>query len=108
MTEIEQQQALDTLFRIADYARIAHHITGRIRIKFTLAAKSGLADIDLEKLTEKLAGIHHYRLNNKNGSIVIEYDPNIIPEIFWEKLVNSPLEKRSEVTMELLTLWDNG
>jgi Cu/Zn superoxide dismutase len=56
MTEIDKRQAIDQLFRVAGYARIAHHISGRIRIKFSLAAKKGLADLEFEPLTEQLQG----------------------------------------------------
>jgi len=106
MTEKEQRQAICDLFRVADYARIAHHISGRIRIKFSLSAKKELADVELEPLTEQLPGINHYRLNNKNGSLVIEYDPDVISKPLWEKLINSSQNERQDLTEELLTIWN--
>jgi hypothetical protein len=107
MTEIDKRQAIDQLFRVAGYARIAHHISGRIRIKFSLAAKKGLADLEFEPLTEQLPGIQHYRLNKKNGSLVIEYDPDVISEPLWEKLINGSQDERQALTEELLTIWNH-
>ena len=101
----EKRQVIATLFQVADYAHIAHHIDGRIRIKVSRDAKQGLADVELEPLTQQLPGLKHHRLNNKTGSIVIEYDHTIIPATLWEKIIISPVEDRPELTEELLTIW---
>ncbi|SDD71505.1 HMA2 domain-containing protein [Desulfuromonas thiophila] len=108
MTETRKRQAITELFRVADYARIAHHIRGRIRIKFPLAAKKGLADIALESLAGQLPGVQHYRINGKNGSLVIDYDPAVIPCQMWERIINSAPEGRPALAEELLSIWTHS
>jgi len=105
MTDHDKQTLINALFRIADYARIAHHIPGRIRIKMALAAKKALADLDLDNITTDLPGIRYHRLNSKNGSVVIEYDPTIIDPKLWERLITLPEPQRPTMREELLNLW---
>ena len=106
MTDTDKHTLITALFRIADYARIAHHIPGRIRIKMALAAKNALADLDLDDITTDLPGIRHHRLNAKNGSVVIEYDPKVIAPPLWERLINLQEPQRPAMRRELLTLWN--
>lgn len=103
--EKQKREVIAALFRVADYARIAHHIDGRIRIKLSRDARQGLSDVNLEDLTQHLPGLKHHRLNNKTGSIVIEYDHTIIPAPLWERIISSPGDKRPSLTEELLTIW---
>ena len=105
MTETEKREAIGTLYQAADYARIAHHIPGRVRLKFSLAAKKGLKDVDLSPAIEDLPGIRHYRLNTKNGSVVIEYDTQVISQSLWENLINASKEERPQLTEQLLAIW---
>lgn len=107
MTKSDKEQIITTLFRIAEYARVAHHIPGRIRLKLRLSAKKALADVNLEALTNDLPGIEHHRLNSKTGSIVIEYDTTIIHRELWQRLIDLTADQHDAMTTELLTLWES-
>ena len=61
------------------YITIAHHIPGRIRIKFSLAAAGHPEVKNLMKEKPKMPqGVLSTKLNLLARSVLIEYDPNII------------------------------
>lgn len=108
MSEELRRSQVEDLLRVAAYARIAHHIPGRIRVKLPLAAKKALEDVEMDELAHQLPGIRDYRLNRRNGSLVIEYDTERISHQLWERLIQAQQEERHELIEELLALWDNA
>ena len=103
-----RQEIVEALLKIAPYARIAHHISGRIRLKFSPAAEKVLAGINIESIMTGIPGIHGHRLNKSAGSVVIEYDPAILAPSLWEELAS--LRKNPAVQDKLqrdfIVLWD--
>ncbi|MBK1735631.1 hypothetical protein CKO15_10105 [Halorhodospira abdelmalekii] len=74
--------------------RIAHHISGRIRLKLDLdLAASGfrLPSADALKqanaVLQRLPGIAAVRINPYARSCLIEYDPEQIPDAAWSDLL---------------------
>ena len=103
-----RQEIVEALLKIAPYAQIAHHISGRIRLKFSPAAEKVLAGINIESIMTGIPGIHGHRLNKRAGSVVIEYDPAILDSRLWEEFAS--LRKNPAVQDKLqrdfLALWD--
>ena len=103
-----RQEIVEALLKIAPYARIAHHISGRIRLKFSPAAEEVLTGINIESIMTGIPGIHGHRLNKSAGSVVIEYDPAILAPSLWEELAS--LKKnpgiQNKLQRDLLDLWE--
>lgn len=79
------------------FLSIAHHVPGRIRVKLSVMALAHLPDVDpapFVDLTRRIRGVGMTRVNVPALSVVIEYDPVVIPAPLWERLL---LGDRAEV-----------
>jgi len=105
-----KNEAVEALLKMAPYARIAHHIKGRVRLKFPLAAVKTLAGIDVPSTLGNIPGIFGHRLNAQSGSVVIEYDPQIIAPGLWEELASfrRNSDKKNLLKEHLLNLWEKS
>jgi len=105
-----KNEAVEALLKVAPYARIAHHIKGRVRLKFSLAAVKTLANIDVPSTLGNIPGIFSHRLNAQSGSVVIEYDPHIIVPGLWEELASfqGNSDKENLLKEHLLELWEEN
>ena len=103
-----KNEAIEALLKIAPYARIAHHIKGRVRLKFSLAAVKTIAGIDIPTTLGNIPGIFNHRLNAHSGSVVIEYDSQIITPALWEELASfrGNRDKKNLLQKHLLKLWE--
>ena len=77
---------LEVLKDLHKYVQIAHHVPGRIRLKFdpSLAKHPGAGDLLNSK--EKLTGIKNIRVNPAARSVVIEYDEEVIRPDYIQEL----------------------
>lgn len=82
--------------RLAPQASIAHHVTGRVRIKFDIGVlenrqlRGRLHDLQPEHLRhalENLHGVSGVRFNPLARSCTVEYDAGVIPRNAWEDLL---------------------
>lgn len=85
-------EAWQFIERFAPRASIAHHIPGRIRLKFDIGAAelSGLRGFQPERLQDalnQLRGVSAVRLNILARSCTVEYDHGVIPAAAWEDLL---------------------
>lgn len=98
-----------TLLRLREYLTVAHHIPGRIRLRM----KPGLltnpealklaGSVDLASWGNGSRAIINTRLNNGNGSLVVDYDPHLLrPELIGE-LFSSRDAGRVKQLVEQLT-----
>ena len=103
-----RQEIVEALMKIAPYARIAHHISGRIRLKFSPAAEKVLAGINIESIMTGIPGIHGHRINKSAGSVVIEYDPAILAPRLWEELalLKKNQAVQDKLQRDILDLWE--
>ncbi len=102
----------DVVDQFLDHIRwftIAHHVLGRIRVKVLLKNALHLKDVetaDLEEIIARVPGVLRYRVNKKALSVVIEYDPQVLPYELWEDVASIekyPLQ-RDGVKARLLAL----
>ena len=77
---------LKVLKDLHKHIQIAHHVPGRIRLKFdpSLANHPGAGDLLNSK--EKLTGIKNIRMNPAARSVVIEYDEQVIRPDYIQEL----------------------
>ncbi len=82
----------DYLIPLLEEAEIAHHIPGRIRLRFNHSILAKLPKLngiekEIQKITDQIEAIKDIRLNLHAGSVVVQYDTDLLPPEFWEELV---------------------
>lgn len=77
-----QLDDLNGLMTLRRFVEVAHHIPGRIRLRFTNRLVSGLSKhrlSALEDLCHPDGYLRSYALNTATGSLVLEYSAKHIP-----------------------------
>lgn len=87
---------LSPFYGLRRFLSIAHHVPGRIRVKLSPMALAHLPDVDpapFVNLAKRIRGVGMTRVNVPALSVVIEYDPVVIPAPLWERLLSgNPVE----------------
>ncbi|CAM3624413.1 hypothetical protein VA7868_02481 [Vibrio aerogenes CECT 7868] len=82
-------EKINTVLKLRNWVHIAHHIPGRIRLRYKLGIIAHLARFnanDIEKALSNIPAFRNYTLNRSTGSILIEYDPSIVDPTRLEAL----------------------
>lgn len=83
-------QFVDDLYQMKQWLAIKHHIPGRIRIKFSLAILTKVARFNQFKSDINQSPlIKDYQINMTTGSLLVEYDHQIIPAHLLDTLLAS-------------------
>ena len=82
----------DYLMPLLEEAEIAHHIPGRIRLKFNHSIVTKLPKLngiekEIQKIANQIEAIKDIRLNLFAGSVVVQYDTDILSHDFWQEVV---------------------
>ena len=82
----------DYLMPLLEEAEIAHHIPGRIRLKFNHSIVTKLPKLngiekEIQKIANQIEAIKDIRLNLFAGSVVVQYDTDILSYDFWQEVV---------------------
>ncbi len=82
----------DYLIPLLEEAEIAHHIPGRIRLRFNHSILTRLPKVngiekEIQKIVNQIEAIKNIRLNLFAGSVVVQYDTDIFPPDFWQEVV---------------------
>lgn len=94
---------LGDLITLRDALSVAHHVPGRLRIRFSLKL---LADPRAHALLaasgggSAVPGLRGFRLNAPARSVVIEYDPAVIRPELLEEALNTRDAARLAVLVE--------
>jgi hypothetical protein len=97
----------EILLRARKHLRIAHHIPGRIRLRFDpgiLEAVPEIKDGERGDLLSGLPGIKDVRLNAAAFSLVVTYDRDKIEPGWWEQLIEGDEDAAAEVVARLRQL----
>ena len=94
----------ETLYQLRNYLEVAHHVPGRIRIRFSPAVVTapGAASLAAWAQGQKRnnggypKGLVNLRLNLGSRSLVIEYDREIIDPKVLEELFSTQDKDRME------------
>lgn len=82
----------DYLIPLLEEAEIAHHIPGRIRLRFNhsivakLPKQNGI-EKEIQKIANQIEAIKNIRLNLFAGSVVVQYDTDLLSPDFWQEVV---------------------
>ncbi|MCK5244552.1 MAG: hypothetical protein KAJ90_04710 [Desulfobacterales bacterium] len=95
----------DYLVPLLEEAEIAHHIPGRIRLRFNHSILAKLPNLNgLEKeilrIGDQVKAFNDIRLNLHAGSVTIQYDTNLLPPDFWEEAVGEQDVERLRQTAQ--------
>ena len=82
----------DYLMPLLEEAEIAHHIPGRIRLRFNHSIVTKLPKVngiekEIQKIANQIEAIKDIRLNLFAGSVVVQYDTDILSHDFWQEVV---------------------
>ena len=108
------ERSLRTVMAVEDYliplleeAEIAHHIPGRIRLRFNHSIVTKLPKLngiekEIQKLANQIEAIKNIRLNLFAGSVVVQYNTEILSPDFWQEVVaEKDIEQLKEKAMIL-------
>ena len=84
---------------LAPYIEITRHIPGMVRLKFSLWGLTAARDIDFDALVRHIPGLLDTRVKLLSRSIVIDYDPVLIPGDLWEDL--DRIKKKPELAVRV-------
>lgn len=93
----------DDIIPLLKEIKIAHHIPGRIRLRFNnsiLAMWPKLNGIEkkIQEVADQIEAIRDIRLNFNAGSVVVQYDTDILPPDFWQDVIVEKDVKRLKET----------
>ena len=98
----------DYLIPLLEEAEIAHHIPGRIRLRFNQSILARLPKLngiekEIQKVANQIEAIKNIRLNLFAGSVVVQYDTDILPPDFWQEVVaEKDIEQLKKMARRLL------
>ncbi len=94
---------IDDLYQFKQWLSIKHHIPGRVRLKFSLSILTKVAHFNQFKVDiEQSPLIKRYRLNVTTGSLLVEYDEQVLPPYLIDELLQEN-EAKSRQALQLLT-----
>lgn len=85
--------------------RIAHHVPGRLRIRFAPALMNDapeLSEAAALQALQGIAGVRAVSLRRATLSLVIDYDPSVIPPETWDTIVHGSDGEAREVLASFL------
>lgn len=88
--------------------RIAHHISGRIRLKLEMALTAAHEGAIVEarrlfKALDRAPGIRSASLNVLARSCTVEYDPKLIPPAAWRDLIEGEPTPEAAALLDVLS-----
>lgn len=89
MAKHTNEEIVDGFLDHVRYLKVKHHVNGRIRVKASWSGAKKLAGVEegeLEKIIAGIPGIKEYRVNRKALSVVIDYNPAVLPFSLWEEI----------------------
>lgn len=87
----------ETLFSLRRHISVAHHVPGRIRLKFSLSVLDDPRARELIAAAEEAeppAWVLGRRLNKFGRSLVVEYDPAVVDHRLLEEALTTSDEAR--------------
>lgn len=89
---------IDEILKLRQWVQIGHHIPGRIRLKYSHGILSALAQFKSDEVIatlEKVKAFKSHKLNLATGSLLIEYDAQLIePKLLDALFSDSEAEAR--------------
>lgn len=96
------------IFDLRRFLRIAHHVSGRVRLRLDPRALDLLPGVSQAALVfpfSRLDGIRDVRVNVAAFSVAIHYDPAVIAPGWWETLVRGDDDAVAGLFDRFQNLW---
>lgn len=112
MTEPVAPSDASLILAARQHCRIAHHVPGRIRLRFDPLGLAGVLRAlgnraaALETTLRRVRGIRATEMNLAACSLTVQYDPALLPPQSWERLLTGPAAAASALLAELLPAAD--
>jgi len=87
---------LEDFLTAKKYISLAHHVSGRMRLKVNPAIVKDPVSKKLKEISGNLPGVLDTRVNIMARSVVVRYDPEIISPEEFQKLVTAEDENVSK------------
>lgn len=98
---------LNNLMTLRRYVEIAHHIPGRLRLRFTSKLVSALSKSRLSSLDSLCSAegyLHSYTLNTGTGSLLLEYNARELSPALLTQLFGADDARAGEALAAIHTL----
>jgi hypothetical protein len=82
----EMEDLLQLLFDLIPHVTITDHVSGKITIRLDLSLVKNILGSQNQSIKIDIPGITETSFNLFSRSIVIKYDPNLLPFDLWELL----------------------
>ncbi|AKJ43095.1 HMA2 domain-containing protein [Pragia fontium] len=95
------------LMMLRRFVELAHHIPGRIRLRFTnkLVASVGKSKLSaLDELCGKDNCLRSYTLNTDTGSLLLEYDAKRLPPMLLDQLFGDDDQLAQQALTQILPI----
>ncbi|MFI3246111.1 MAG: hypothetical protein R3Y10_06430 [Ferrimonas sp.] len=95
------------IFSLRQWVSVAHHIPGRIRLKFNSVLLARFAHTQTEQALQQAMNypsLIHYQLNPESGSLVLQYDATMLPPSLLDDLFTGQPELAQQAYQRLLGL----
>ena len=92
---------------LAPHLKIAHQISGRVRLKLDMAAighpdLKRLVGSDMKQTFAQIRGVNHVSVNWMARSCVVEYDTSVIADEAWPDLLGGNRTDSAQVLIDIL------
>ncbi len=100
------KQYVHKALALRKWVKVAHHIPGRVRLKYKLGLVAHFASYkssDIEQALASIDAFHHYKLNPSTGSIVIEYDATLVNPEWIDALFSDSQDVAEQAAWSLVS-----
>ncbi|SDI97628.1 hypothetical protein SAMN04488540_104132 [Ferrimonas sediminum] len=94
------------VLKLRQWVHVAHHIPGRIRLKFNSTLITQMARFKAEKAMEQATQfppLKRYQLNTSSNSLILEYDHGVIQPDLLDQLFSPCEQQASNACTTLIT-----
>jgi hypothetical protein len=100
-------ESLGDLLTLRRFVEVAHHIPGRLRLRFSNKLIASLSQGKLKQLDAYChpeGYLRRYQVNSETGSIVLEYDAAAIRPQILNQLFGSDGEQAQQALVQLASI----
>ena len=97
---------LDLILAARRHVRVAHHVPGRLRLRFEPLGLAGLLrgrGDALQDALRRVRGIQGTEVNLAACSLLVQYDPALLPSAHWDRLLTGSAASAAALLADLLT-----
>ncbi|WP_028115387.1 hypothetical protein [Ferrimonas senticii] len=100
-------QLSDEILALRQWVHVAHHIPGRIRLRFNSALVARLANQQTEQAMQhalQFEPLTRYQINSDTSSVLLEYQPAIVPPALLDQAFSLDHQQAHSACTQLIEL----